>query len=98
MGEEMIDLGSVVNQGLIGMQKSQSSMAQSAQQIAQAGIPQVASTQNTSTQNTSTQYAQPQDLAEPLINLKIQSQVFDSSARVIKSADETIGTLLDIRA
>ena len=29
-----MDIGSVVNQGLIGMQNSQASMAQSAQQIA----------------------------------------------------------------
>ena len=80
-----MDVGSVVNQGLIGMQKSQSSMLQSAQQIAQAGT---------------TQRDNPQanDVTESLINLRAQSQVFDSSARVIKAADETIGTLLDIRA
>lgn len=80
-----MDVGSIVNQGLIGMQKSQSSMLQSAQQIAQAGT---------------TQRDNPQtnDIAEPLINLKIQSQIFDSSAKVIKSADETIGTLLDVKA
>ncbi|HSX49461.1 MAG TPA: hypothetical protein VLF09_00790 [Cellvibrio sp.] len=80
-----MDVGSVVTQGLIGMQKSQSSMLQSAQQIAQAGT---------------TQRDNPQtnDIAEPLVNLKIQSQIFDSSAKVIKSADETIGTLLDVKA
>lgn len=81
----MMDVGSVVNQGLIGMQKSQSSMLQSAQQIAQAGT---------------TQRDNPQanDLVEPLVNLKVQAQVFDSSAKVVKTADETIGTLLDIKA
>lgn len=80
-----MDVGSVVNQGLIGMQKSQVSMQQSAQQIAQAGT---------------TQRNNPQanDVTEPLINLKAQSQVFDSSAKVVKAADETIGTLLDIKA
>lgn len=80
-----MDVGSVVTQGLIGMQKSQSLMLQSAQQIAQAGT---------------TQRDNPQtnDIAEPLVNLKIQSQIFDSSAKVIKSADETIGTLLDVKA
>lgn len=81
----MMDVGSVVNQGLIGMQKSQSSMLQSAQQIAQAGT---------------TQRDNPaaNDLVEPLVNLKVQAQVFDSSAKVVKAADETIGTLLDIKA
>ncbi len=84
-----MDIGSVVNQGLIGMQKSQVSMAQSAQQIAQASNTQRADAP-ASTQSV--------DLVEPLLNLKIQSQVFDSSARVVKSADEAIGTLLDIKA
>lgn len=91
----MIDLGSVVNQGLIGMQKSQTSMVQSAQQIAQTNVTQ----QAVSAQNAAADVRlRPQDVAEPLINLKIQSHVFDSSARVIKSADETIGTLLDTKA
>jgi flagellar hook-associated protein FlgK len=82
---KLMDVGSVVNQGLIGMQKSQSSMLQSAQQIAQAGT---------------TQRDNPQanDVVEPLINIKAQSQVFDSSAKVVRAADETIGTLLDIKA
>ena len=80
-----MDVGSVVNQSLIGMQKSQSSMLQSAQQIAQAAT---------------TQRDNPQanDVAEPLINIKAQSQVFDASAKVVKAADETIGTLLDVKA
>lgn len=85
-----MDVGSVVNQGLIGMQKSQSSMLQSAQQIAQAGASQRADAPAANSQS--------QDLASSLVNLKVQSQVFDSSAKVVKSADETIGTLLDTKA
>ena len=84
-----MDIGSVVNQGLIGMQNSQASMAQSAQQIAQAGTIQQATSPNANSTN---------DLVEPLVNLKIQAQVFDSSAKVVKTADETIDTLLDIKA
>lgn len=83
-----MDIGSVVNQGLIGMQNSQVSMAQSAQQIAQAsGTPRADAPAR----------VQSGDVVEPLLNLKIQSQVFDASARVVKSADETIGTLLDLK-
>lgn len=85
-----MDVGSVVNQGLIGMQKSQSSMLQSAQQIAQAGTTQPSSAPAASSQSA--------DLASSLVNLKVQAQVFDSSAKVVKSADETIGTLLDVKA
>jgi flagellar hook protein FlgE len=79
-----MDVGSVINQGLIGMQKSQSSMYQSAQQI--AGMAKVGASAST------------QDLAENLVNLKVQQNVFDSSAKVVKTASDTIGTLLDIKA
>lgn len=79
-----MDIGSVVNQGLIGMQKSQSSMYQSAQQI--AGMAKEGAS------------ASPQDLAENLVNLKVQQNLFDSSAKVVKTANDTLGSLLDIKA
>jgi flagellar hook-associated protein FlgK len=80
-----MDLGSVVNQGLVGMQRSQSEMARSAQQIAAAGTTQ----KNNPAKN---------DLVEPLLNLKAQSQIFDASAKVVKAANDSIGTLLNIKA
>nr|WP_324258627.1 hypothetical protein [Cellvibrio fontiphilus] len=85
-----MDVGSVVNQGLIGMQKSQASMLQSAQQVAQMNT--------TPRSDTVAQSGQSQDLASAMVNMKVQAQVFDSSAKVVKTADETIGTLLDVRA
>lgn len=85
-----MDVGSVVNQGLIGMQKSQASMLQSAQQVAQMGT--------TQRSDAAAQPGQSQDLASAMVNMKVQAQVFDSSAKVVKTADETIGTLLDVRA
>ena len=80
-----MQIGSVITQGLIGMQNSQAEMTRSATQSAQA---------------TTTQSDNPQatDLVEPLINLQLQSQLFDSSARVVQVADETLGTLLDTKA
>jgi flagellar hook-associated protein FlgK len=81
----MNNIGSVVNQGLIGLQNSQASIARSAQQIAEAGTTQ----RNNPEKN---------DLVEPLINIKAQSQVFSASAKVVKVANDTIGTLLDIKA
>jgi flagellar hook-associated protein FlgK len=80
-----MDVGSVVNQGLIGMQRSQNEIAKSAQQIASAG---------TTERNNPAK----KDLVEPLINLKVQTHVFNASAKVVKAADETIGTLLNIKA
>ena len=90
-----MDVGSVVNQGLIGMQTSQASMLQSAQQIAQAGTTQAVQPGQV---GAGAQNGQQQDLAEPLVNLRIQAQVFDANAKVVKTADETLGTLLDIKA
>lgn len=80
-----MDIGSVVTQGLIGMQRSQSEMTRSAQQIVEAGTTQ----KDNPAKN---------DLVEPIVNIKAQSQVFDASAKLVKAADETIGTLLKTRA
>jgi len=38
------------------------------------------------------------DLATPLVDLKVSEQQVKASAAVIKSADEMMGTLIDIRA
>lgn len=80
-----MDIGAVVNQGLVGMQRSQGEMVKSAQQIASAGT-------------TERDNPVKNDVVEPLLNLKEQSQVFDSSAKVVKAASESIGTLLNIKA
>lgn len=76
-----MDVGSVVNQSLIGMQSSRTEIAQSAQQISQVAAGDTS-----------------QSLTEPLVNMQVQQQVFDSSARVLETANETMGTLLDIKA
>jgi flagellar hook-associated protein FlgK len=77
--------GSVVNQGLIGMQRSQSEILKSAQQIVSAGTTQ----RDNPAQN---------DIVESLVNIKAQTQIFDASAKIVKAADETIGTLLKTKA
>ncbi|GAA5317447.1 MAG: hypothetical protein AseanaTS_26520 [Candidatus Pelagadaptatus aseana] len=78
-------ISSVISIGSSGLQRSQQSMAQSAQEIASVG---------TTQKETSTT----QDLVEPLINLKREQQVFDASARVVQVGTDTLGSLLDIKA
>ena len=77
---------SLLQQGLQGMLKSSREMTRSAHDIARAG----------------TQIQGPEtatlDIAEPMINMKIEQHIFDASAKVVKSADHMIGTLLDIKA
>jgi flagellar hook-associated protein FlgK len=77
--------GSAVNQGLIGMQRSQTEILKSAQQIVQAGT-------------TERDNPAKNDVVESLVNIKAQTQVFDASAKIVKAADETIGTLLKATA
>jgi predicted transcriptional regulator len=37
-------------------------------------------------------------LVEPIIDLKLYERSVEASAQVVKTADETLGTLLDIKA
>lgn len=76
-----INSGAWVNQGLIGMQRSQAEITASARQIAEAPVAGGGA-----------------ELAAPLVNLTVQSTLFDSSAKVIKAGNEMLGSLLDTRA
>lgn len=78
--------GSLIHQGLIGMQRSQAEMTRSAEQIASAAVAPAGAPMGT------------QDLVEPLLNLRIQQSIFDSSARVVQTADEMLGRLIDTSA
>ncbi len=79
-----MDAGSVVNQGLIGMQRSQTEMLRSAEQITRA--------------TTSGAGDVTMDITEAVVSMKVQQQVFDGSARVVEAGSETLGRLLDIKA
>lgn len=81
-----IDSGSMLNQGLVGMQRSQAEMTRSAEQISQAAM------------TPASEPAGTMDVVEPLLNIRAQQQVFDSSARVVQAADEMIGRLIDTSA
>lgn len=77
--------GSLINQGLIGMRQSHSEMVRSAEQV-------------TETTTVGRDSAGSMDVIEPILNMQSQQQVFDSSARVVQTADETLGSLLDTKA
>ncbi len=79
---------SVLGIGLQGLQNSAQSIQQSANDIAQTGTLQASREGGGSTQ----------DLVEPLINMKIEQNIFDASANVIKVGDAMIGSILDIKA
>lgn len=88
-------ISSVINTGIQGMQKSQSSMLNSAQQIASGGTIQA------STGTASVSGAAPtsfESFVEPMLNLTQEQQVFDASAKVVQTGSDILGSLLDIKA
>ena len=78
--------GSVFNTGVNGMLRSYSNIATDASTIARAG-----------TTNAATGDYLP-DVTTAIVDMKFNQHVFDASAKVVKTADEMLGTLLDINS
>ena len=96
----------VLNEGARGMQASQREMVKAANEIARANI-RPDSTKPESQQDTSTPLSPVEagqkseafgDITEPLIELRRQELVFNASAKLVSTADKTLGTLLDTDA
>ena len=77
-----MSIGSVLNTGIQGVQAGVRGMEQSAQNIVQAGSGENATG----------------DFVEPIMDLKLYENTVEASAKVVKTADEMIGTLLDTMA
>lgn len=82
-----------VSTGVYGMQLAGQSMQQSAQQIASAGV-----RNNDGGAAINAAITGGANTAEPLINLKRSVPLFNASAKVVKTSDQMIGSLLDVRA
>lgn len=97
-------INSVLNEGLRGMQHSQREMHKSAHEIAHANVRQDASVEQNPEDAAIPPVYEPQksgstgDIAEPLIELRRQELLFTASARVVSVADDTLGSLLDVRS
>lgn len=77
-----MSIGSVLNTGIQGVQTGMRGMEQSAQNIVKAGT----------SENTAG------DVIEPIMDLKLYENTVEASTKVIKTADEVMGTLLDTMA
>ncbi|MFN2362536.1 MAG: flagellar biosynthesis protein FlgE [Marinobacter sp.] len=73
--------------GIQGLQAGMQGMEASARQIARGGADGPQGTADGAG-----------GLVEPIVNLKLYERSVEASAQVVKSADETLGTLLDIKA
>lgn len=78
-----------------GLQRSSESMQSSAQDIASLATKSVG---GTSVGGTPSAEASVMDVVEPMVNMKIQQNIFDASAKVISVSDDMLGSLLDIKA
>lgn len=73
-----------MNSGIQGIQTGMNGLRKNAQQIASANIPQQAPDIN--------------DVTDPLVEMKLNKLEVEASAKVVQTASDMIGTLLDIKA
>ena len=98
-------INSVLNEGLRGLHTSARELQKSAHEIAQFNVREEDPASGTSAEDQtilpvarSQEAADAGDIAEPVIELKRQELLFTASARVVKVADDTLGSLLDTRS
>lgn len=78
------NVGSILQQGLTGLDNSSRSIRESANELVRSG--------------TVERPAATTDIVEPLVNINKQQHLFDASAKVVKLADEALGALIDIKS
>lgn len=76
-------IGSVMSAGVVGVQRGNDMLARSADQIAKANIP--------------PEQGGPTSMVEPIVDQIVAKNQVQASAKVIAAADETLGTLIDIK-
>ncbi|WP_020407595.1 hypothetical protein [Hahella ganghwensis] len=89
-------VSNILNTGLQGIRQGVQGAEKAASQIARVGQPTSGGDNNGESSGQSGDLYS--DLAEPLVDLKLYETSVKASAKVVKVADEVIGTLLDIKA
>jgi len=92
-----MDVRSAFNSGLAGFQNASAQLSNASSRIAQAGIAENSITANQQTQGSLSPSAEraPISIATELINMKVAEMQGKASAKVIESADDMLGTLID---
>lgn len=80
-------INNMLNTGIQGIQDGVQGMENAARKIARGGADGPAGSAESGN-----------GLLEPIIDLRLYERSVEASAQVVKTADETLGTLLDIRA
>jgi hypothetical protein len=95
-----MQISSAINSGLQGFQQATDTANKAASDIAQAtaGREEQGETSSDLEATETVNRTQPVSLTESAVNLKVAEAQASSSAEVIKTADENLGTLIDVRA
>lgn len=80
----VMNINSAIDTGLQGIRQASEGLEKSATEVVRAGTVSGADGSN--------------DIVEPLIELKLYERAVSASAQVVRTADETLGTLLDTMA
>ncbi|MFT6987475.1 MAG: flagellar hook protein FlgE [Psychromonas sp.] len=92
-----MDVRSAYNSGITGFQDASAQLSQSSARIAHAGVAEISMTENqapSESQSRSTERT-PISLTTELVNLKVAEFQAKASAKVISTADEVLGTLIN---
>ena len=81
-------INNALNIGIQGIQDGMQGMENAARKIARGGVDGPRGSAEGSSNG----------LIEPMVDLKLYERSVEASAQVVKTADETLGTLLDLRA
>jgi flagellar hook protein FlgE len=92
-----MDVRSAYNSGLTGFQNASAQLSNSSSQIAQAGTAETAITKNPEALESLSSPAERSSvsLTTELVNLKVAEFQAKASAKVISTADEIMGTLIN---
>ena len=99
-------ISSVLNEGVRGLQNSQRELQKTAGEIARTNVqsspvePATAAEEGTVIPPVEEppKAVSERDISEALVELRKQEQLFTASAQVVKVADQTLGSLIDVES
>ena len=91
-----MEISNAFDAGVAGQQRANSSIAESAQRIAELNV-ETSPAQQQATAESRTS-VEPVNLTEEVVNLRVQEVQSQAAANVIQTADDVVGTLINIEA
>lgn len=103
-----MDISGAINTAVIGMERSSQQVSQASTEIAQASVRDAERQQRINAGGTETATQTPSEseqsvnanasVTDALVDLNVGKNLFQANGRVLESADEMLGTLIDTTA